>query len=114
MPTTSDAVQPHKPSRTNSMGVLAVFSVAVSITIECREVADPTYRSLSVQFTAASIIVAFRYLVDRSSLGDMIPFDAFPGLKRWAKFSRPCRAMISLAPVIRHRLGMNQYAEQLR
>src|ERR1019366_8429410 len=67
IPTTSDAVQPHKPSSTNSIGLLAVFSVAVSITIECRELADPTYRSLSVQLTEASIIVAFLCPADRYS-----------------------------------------------
>src|SRR5208282_2876759 len=57
IPTTSDAVHPHKASSTNSIGVLAVFSAAVSITIECPEVAAPTNRSLSVQLTEASIIV---------------------------------------------------------
>ena len=41
------------------MGLLAVFSFAVSITMEWREVAAPTYRSLSVQFTDASVMVAF-------------------------------------------------------
>jgi hypothetical protein len=59
IPTTSDAVQPHNAISTNSIGVLAVFSAAVSITTACRELAAPTYRSLSVQLTEASIIVTF-------------------------------------------------------
>jgi hypothetical protein len=52
-------VQPHNAISTNSIGVLAVFSAAVSITTACRELAAPTYRSLSVQLTEASIIVTF-------------------------------------------------------
>src|ERR1039458_1794220 len=59
MPTTSEAVQPHSASNTSSIGLFAVFSFAVSITIEWRDVAAPTYRSLSVQFTEASIMAPF-------------------------------------------------------
>src|ERR1035438_8770521 len=74
MPTTSEAVQPHNAISTNSIGLLAVFSFAVSITSEWRELADPTYRSLSVQFTEASIMAPFiiqRLCVrTRSSLRD--------------------------------------------
>jgi hypothetical protein len=68
------------------MGELAVFSGAVSITIACREVADPTYRSLSVQISEASIIAAFR---------DQTAFQ-------------------HLSPVIGHRLGMNEDPKQFR
>ena len=41
---------------TSSIGLLAVFSLAVSITMAWREVASPIYRSLSVQIALAEII----------------------------------------------------------
>ena len=41
IPTTSEAVQPQRAINTSSMGELAVFSLAVSMTIACRELASP-------------------------------------------------------------------------
>src|SRR5712664_1610437 len=56
MPTTSDAVHPHRAMRTSSIGLLAVFSVDASTTTAWPDVAWPMNRSPSAQIVFAVII----------------------------------------------------------
>src|SRR5580765_4951754 len=56
---TSYPVQPHRPMRTNSMGLGAVF-LSPSTTIEWELLASLTKRCWSIQIALASVIVLLR------------------------------------------------------
>src|SRR5690349_3232617 len=56
MLTTSEAVHPQRPISTSSIGLLAVFSLAASMTIAWPLVAMPRKRSRSVHWARASTI----------------------------------------------------------
>src|SRR5581483_11522463 len=63
MLTTSEAVQLHRPIKTNSMGLFATFSFPASTTMPCRLLESPTKQSLSVQRAFASVIEFSSYSI---------------------------------------------------